>query len=887
MDDPKLPEISEGLRAGRLEGISFPELLMALCRTGCTGTLCLAHRGGRKNLYFENGRVIFAASDNPDDRLGIQLLKQEAVTLHQLETAIKSERAGTRLGTLLVEADSITSEQLVRAVIDQVKAIVLDLFTVTEAEYRFTEGPLPTREVITLDLSMSALVLEGIKRTRSLHWIRQGIGGSTTVYGLAAAWEVALEGLELSEGERLLVNRLAQGAASLDQLCDEVFLSNFEICQFLLALRFMGAIEELGFRADLPGELPFRDAGEGQGFLEFLLQLSRSRETGVLYATLGARERSFHLRRGECVFATSNHPEDGLVNFLLRRGVISLRDREETSHRLLSNKRVGTILLELGVIDETDLRDMVRQQLVEVVYDTFRWDGGEFSFISGPLPSIEPITLEGSLESLVAAGLRRVTSWTRIRRGCGGLRSTLALTPEYLDVLDDMGAGVEEWEVVNALRTPRSPLEVCQLSQLGNFRVCQILWAMKTLGGIEVIQAERPEAWEDPSADLFTAAQPACAESTDSVQDEQQLEDSTVVAGDGTIAGGEDEAAPQVPDAGPPAAVPVRWYSIEGESETHAPRPLGDAAPGAGSAQVPEIALDAREEALTHIPIESDSNGFGQREVHLHAAPEAEAHFDPDDRDDGSTGRVEVRSAAPDLPEPEAGAGWTADPERRHETTLHRMAWPGVALDSPDSGPETGVHEPWEERFPTDAEASGPADESGAAAARRSAEELSWETDPEGAPAADSESADAPQFEFHVDSGPRRGRVQSVVDKPAWEPPADLDSSITRFNAMQRVIYRTVRSEVGAGAANFVRSCCEAAPQAEIVARTELHTDGSWDVEGLRNAVIDQRIEDPWFEYRRLINREIEILRGHIGEARAHELQLQVERAENGLPRID
>jgi hypothetical protein len=84
--------------------------------------------------------------------------------------------------------------------------------------------------------------------------------------------------------------------------------------------------------------------------------------------------------------------------------VISLRDREEVAKRVLSNKRVGTILLEMGVLDETDLRAMVREQLSEIVFDTMRWDDGEYVFLPGDLPTFEDITLDESMEDLWRPG---------------------------------------------------------------------------------------------------------------------------------------------------------------------------------------------------------------------------------------------------------------------------------------------------------------------------------------------------------------------------------------------------------------------------------------------------------------------------------------------------
>jgi hypothetical protein len=114
-----------------------------------------------------------------------------------------------------------------------------------------------------------------------------------------------------------------------------------------------------------------------------------------------------------------------------------------------------------------------------------------------------------------------------------------------------------------------------------------------------------------------------------------------------------------------------------------------------------------------------------------------------------------------------------------------------------------------------------------------------------------------------------------VVDE--WEAPEDLDPAIARFNAAQRMVYRTVRAEIGAGAVNLIRSCCAQAAERDAVAGVELHTDGSWDTTGLREAVRTKRVADPWLRYQKLIDHQIGALRHVVGDARAIELQRQVE----------
>ena len=89
---------------GRLEGISVPDLVWNVCRRRATGVLHLSARGTTKKIYVSEGRIIFAASSDPNDRLGEMLLREGIITLDQLEQAIVKLSSGKRLGTLLVEA---------------------------------------------------------------------------------------------------------------------------------------------------------------------------------------------------------------------------------------------------------------------------------------------------------------------------------------------------------------------------------------------------------------------------------------------------------------------------------------------------------------------------------------------------------------------------------------------------------------------------------------------------------------------------------------------------------------------------------------------------------------------------------------------------------------
>ncbi|MDX1389557.1 MAG: DUF4388 domain-containing protein, partial [Acidobacteriota bacterium] len=477
-----LSDRSSGLTNGRLEGTSVPDLLWRLCRGRSTGVLHITAGDRTKSVYIDEGRIIFAASNDPDDRLGEMFFRLSLITLDQLEHAVTQLGSGRRLGTILVENGAIGPQDLVQGVMDQVQGIIMSMFLLEEGEYYFEEGPLPSDEVITLSMKTAELLLQGIRKVRSFSRIRTSVGQPRVAYRLTTGWESMVEGLELREGERALLGRLDHNGRTIEELCREVFLSNFEVYQALWAFKVLGVIEEADWLFEGVGSASIEGQLGPEGLAPILVRLCREGETGVLHATRGTLERTFQIRDGRCVFATSSNIDDGLVAHLLRRGVISLRDREETAKRLLSNKRVGTILREIGVIDEADLEIVVREQLSEIVFDTLRWDRGEYAFVAGELPTIEEITLDRSPEDLMLAGARRVSSWTRIEGGCGGLETPLVLSREHEDILDEMTVGPEEWEIVTAMRVPATLREICRATDLPDFLTCQLVWALKLLG---------------------------------------------------------------------------------------------------------------------------------------------------------------------------------------------------------------------------------------------------------------------------------------------------------------------------------------------------------------------------------------------------------------------
>ena len=486
---------------GRLEGLGVPDLVHAICLPRRTGTLTLSRAEVSKTIYIKNGQLVFAASNVAEDRLGETLLRDGVIGYAQLETAIGYMGGGKRLGSILVELGYLAPDKLVRGLLHQVKEIILSLFPWEGGSYRFIEEPLQTAEVITLNIATPKLILDGIRRITSWPRIVRSVGYARATYRLTREGRAIAEDLDLGAAEKLILASLER-PVSVGEICRSVFLANFDVYQYLWAFRILGIVQQVEADADASDASESGDATRGElrdtPISDLLLGFCRRSETGVLYLTRDGEEKSVHIKNGVVVFATSNRPDEALTTFLLRRGVIGLRDKDEIERRLLSNRRAGKILREMGILTQDELIRFVREQLREIVLSVFGWERGEWRFLAGELPSVEEVVLDRPIEELVLQGIRSVRDWGRIREGCGDLTTVLRRSSSPPHAVSAMEMGPDESEVLAAVDEPRTVAEICEAAAITDHRVGQILWGFQVLGLLERPPAVAPIVHAEP-----------------------------------------------------------------------------------------------------------------------------------------------------------------------------------------------------------------------------------------------------------------------------------------------------------------------------------------------------------------------------------------------------
>jgi hypothetical protein len=146
---------------------------------------------------------------------------------------------------------------------------------------------------------------------------------------------------------------------------------------------------------------------EDVGLAELLQLLASNEKTGRLTLTRRDGHGVVILRRGRIIYAASNSVRETFGSILVCRGLISeetLMEALERQHASREEKRLGTILIEMGQACQEDLEEAMRHQTGVIVAELFQWPTGFFKFEPLELPERGEIEVDAK-DFLVAEGL--------------------------------------------------------------------------------------------------------------------------------------------------------------------------------------------------------------------------------------------------------------------------------------------------------------------------------------------------------------------------------------------------------------------------------------------------------------------------------------------------
>lgn len=230
---------------GNLRTMGLPEILQWISVGRKTGTLELEHGPILKRIAFQDGDVHSTWSNDPRESLGQFLVRDRHITEEQLFRALlRQEESGRPLGTLLIDQGLLDEERLRATLRLKAELSLYDLFLWPEGRFAFKDGEPPANTPVHLDLRVTAVILEGIRRVDEWARIAEVFPNPRTTFAVHGTADEALDALEREALQH------AQAGKNLAEVALEMRRSEFEAAVVLFELHRRGLLS--ADRVDAP-----------------------------------------------------------------------------------------------------------------------------------------------------------------------------------------------------------------------------------------------------------------------------------------------------------------------------------------------------------------------------------------------------------------------------------------------------------------------------------------------------------------------------------------------------------------------------------------------------------------------------------------------------------
>ncbi len=155
-------------------------------------------------------------------------------------------QAGTdntkRLGQILIDKEFIDRADLEAAVRDQVEELLFSLLSWQTGSFKFYENEFPTKEGITVSLSVENVILEGLRRLDEENMIRETLPDLAQVYRISSSHGGRTRAVTMKASEWNIM-ALVDGHRSMDTICRISPFKRHETLNRLAQLKLAGLIE--------------------------------------------------------------------------------------------------------------------------------------------------------------------------------------------------------------------------------------------------------------------------------------------------------------------------------------------------------------------------------------------------------------------------------------------------------------------------------------------------------------------------------------------------------------------------------------------------------------------------------------------------------------------
>lgn len=232
---------------------------------------------------------------------------------------------------------------------------------------------------------------------------------------------------------------------------------------------------------------------------DLIREIAHKNASGLLRLSRGKAIKAIFFESGTPTFAISNLTNEQLDNKLIKEGLVTFDQIERAKERDGKAHRLGPALVDMGLLQEAQMRKLVSQQVMGIILSLFEWIEGDYSFDSR-IRTAHEITLGLNADDVLLEGARHAAEIEQVAEALVP-HDGVVLKSKSNKLSTDSGQLIPlESYILSRIESPITVNEVGAMSGLADADAHRAICALVAAGFLKLLGRDQ-ESDEAPAAE--------------------------------------------------------------------------------------------------------------------------------------------------------------------------------------------------------------------------------------------------------------------------------------------------------------------------------------------------------------------------------------------------
>lgn len=220
--------------------------------------------------------------------------------------------------------------------------------------------------------------------------------------------------------------------------------------------------------------------------LEVIKLLSMGKKTGSLKIKFGNFEGKIWVRDGLVIFAESPYEKGAISSRLVKDRKLSEKQLRQAlglkKIQKASEKKLGEILVSEKYIDEKQLEDAVKSQIMDSIFEIYLWKDGNFELVPDDEVNDELAIYPLAWDEIENEIVRMEKTWEAVTKKIHEFDVVFVMSLEAADRASEIRLKPIEWKILCFLDGTTSAREIGDKLGLSDFKLRKALYGLFSVG---------------------------------------------------------------------------------------------------------------------------------------------------------------------------------------------------------------------------------------------------------------------------------------------------------------------------------------------------------------------------------------------------------------------